>query len=103
MVEDVLARPGAFTGDDVDDAVRQDASRRCISSRTLRDVVLDGLRMIVQPAARAGASFQAAMRKGKFQGMIWPTTPIGSWMTRLSVWSSSVDARPSSLRRTPAK
>ena len=25
MVEDVLARPGAFTGDDVDDAVRQDA------------------------------------------------------------------------------
>ena len=27
--------------------------------------MLDGLRMIVQPAARAGASFQAAMRKGK--------------------------------------
>ena len=31
------------------------------------------------PAASAGASFQAAMSSGKFQGMIWPTTPRGSW------------------------
>ena len=31
------------------------------------------------PAASAGASFQAAIRIGKFQGMIWPTTPSGSW------------------------
>jgi hypothetical protein len=30
------------------------------------------------PVARAGPSFQAAMRSGKFHGMIWPTTPIGS-------------------------
>ena len=27
----------------------------------------------------AGASFQHAIRSGKFQGMIWPTTPSGSW------------------------
>ncbi len=27
------------------------------------------------PAAKAGATFQAAMSKGKFQGIIWPTTP----------------------------
>ena len=27
----------------------------------------------------AGASFQAAIRIGEFQGMIWPTTPSGSW------------------------
>ena len=31
------------------------------------------------PAPMAGASFQAAIRIGKFQGMIWPTTPRGSW------------------------
>jgi len=31
------------------------------------------------PAASAGASFQAAISSGKFQGMIWPTTPSGSW------------------------
>ena len=31
------------------------------------------------PAARAGASFQIAISKGKFQGMICATTPNGSW------------------------
>ena len=34
-----------------------------------------GLMTTVLPAARAGATFQANMRRGKFQGMIWPTTP----------------------------
>jgi len=32
---------------------------------------------MVQPAARAGATFHANMRRGKFHGMIWPTTPTG--------------------------
>jgi hypothetical protein len=27
--------------------------------------------------AMAGAIFQASIRSGKFQGMIWPTTPSG--------------------------
>ena len=31
------------------------------------------------PAAKAGASFHAAIRIEKFHGMIWPTTPSGSW------------------------
>ena len=31
------------------------------------------------PAASAGASFQHAISSGKFHGMIWPTTPSGSW------------------------
>ncbi len=31
------------------------------------------------PAASAGASFQQAISSGKFHGMIWPTTPSGSW------------------------
>jgi hypothetical protein len=33
--------------------------------------------MMVQPAASAGPSFQAAISSGKFQGMICPTTPTG--------------------------
>ena len=37
-----------------------------------------GLRMIVQPAARAGAIFQASISSGKFHGMICPQTPTGS-------------------------
>ncbi len=48
------------------------AKRRAVSG-----VVSAGLRMHVLPQARAGASFHAAMSKGKFQGMIWPQTPMG--------------------------
>ena len=32
----------------------------------------------LQPVASAGPSFHAAINKGKFHGMIWPTTPTGS-------------------------
>ena len=38
-----------------------------------------GLSTTALPAASAGASFHTAMRIGKFHGMIWPTTPSGSW------------------------
>ncbi len=38
-----------------------------------------GLSTTALPAARAGASFQTAIRIGKFHGMICPTTPSGSW------------------------
>ena len=34
--------------------------------------------MAVLPAASAGPSFQEAIRSGKFQGTMSPTTPIGS-------------------------
>jgi hypothetical protein len=37
-----------------------------------------GLRTTVLPAASAGAIFQAAIRIGKFHGVIDPMTPIGS-------------------------
>ena len=36
------------------------------------------LRTTQQPVVSAGASFHAAISRGKFHGMIWPTTPIGS-------------------------
>ncbi|CAB4705895.1 unannotated protein [freshwater metagenome] len=38
-----------------------------------------GFRTTQLPAARAGASFQTAIKIGKFHGIIWPTTPRGSW------------------------
>ena len=37
-----------------------------------------GLSTTQLPAASAGASFHAAIRMGKFHGMICPTTPSGS-------------------------
>ena len=49
------------------------ATRRAVSG-----VCSAGLRMRVLPQARAGPHFHACMSSGKFQGMIWPTTPIGS-------------------------
>ena len=55
------------------------------------------------PAASAGASFQVAISRGKFQGMICPTTPSGSWIQSESVSPSSSEAVPSSARITPAK
>ena len=50
-----------------------------ISTRIEDGVCSAGLRTTALPAASAGASFQTAIRMGKFQGMIWPTTPSGSW------------------------
>ena len=50
-----------------------------ISSRIEAGVCSAGLSTTALPAASAGASFQVAIRIGKFHGMIWPTTPSGSW------------------------
>ena len=44
----------------------------------LAGVCSAGFITTVQPAAMAGASFQVAISSGKFQGIIWPTTPSGS-------------------------
>ncbi|MCY1540680.1 hypothetical protein D9M68_763330 [compost metagenome] len=49
-----------------------------ISTRIDTGVCSAGLSTTQLPAASAGASFHTAMRIGKFHGMIWPTTPMGS-------------------------
>ncbi len=57
-------------------------SRSPISSASTRieaGVCSAGFSTTQLPAASAGASFQTAIRIGKFHGMIWPTTPSGSW------------------------
>ena len=50
-----------------------------ISTMMETGVCSAGLRTTQFPAARAGASFHAAISSGKFHGMICPTTPSGSW------------------------
>ena len=59
-----------------------------MSTSTDAGVCSAGLSTTQQPAARAGASFHVAIRIGKFQGMIWPTTPMGSWKWYATVSSS---------------
>jgi len=78
----------------------------CVSlanSRTESGVSLEGLNTVQQPAASTGASFQAAIRKGKFQGTICPTTPMGSRRIRERVLPSRMLAEPSSAMIQPAK
>ena len=41
----------------------------------------EGFRIMVQPAASAGATLQAIWFSGQFQGVIMPTTPTGSRTT----------------------
>ena len=48
------------------------------SSSSASGVTSDGLSTTQQPAASAGASFQAVVTMGKFHGTISPTTPQGS-------------------------
>ena len=45
-----------------------------------------GLSTTVFPATSAGASFQAGIAIGKFQGVIAPTTPTG---IRTDIWNLS--------------
>ena len=49
------------------------------SLRIDHGVGLAGLSTVQLPAASAGAIFHAAISSGKLNGMIWPTTPSGSW------------------------
>ena len=68
----------AVARDDVDDARGKSASSMMSQKRSaVSGVVSAGFRTTVLPQASAGASFHAAMRSGKFQGMIWPATPSG--------------------------
>ncbi len=48
------------------------------SRSELSEVFSAGLRTMVFPAASAGPSLKAVSVKGKFQGTMQPTTPIGS-------------------------
>ena len=65
--------------DDVDHA-RRESRPRAPARRpagAVSGVCSAGFITIVLPQARAGPHFQASISSGKFQGMIWPTTPTG--------------------------
>ena len=51
------------------------------SSSEVSGAISGALRTTVLPAASAAEPFRQAMCSGKFQGMIIPTTPIGSLRT----------------------
>ena len=64
----------------------------------------EGLRTIVQPAARAGATFWANSTSGAFHGITAPTTPTGSRSVR-TMWSppwNGGSVSPASLSAQPA-
>ena len=52
------------------------------SAKAFRGASLEGLTTMVQPAAMAGATLPMIWCRGKFQGVIIATTPIGSLTTR---------------------
>ena len=56
-------------------------------------VVSAGFRTTVLPHASAGAIFHAAIRSGKFHGMIWPATPSGRVFRPGNAYSS-LSAQP---------
>ena len=56
-----------------------------------------GLIITEQPAANAGAIFQTAIIKGKFQGTIPATTPIGSLTIKLVIDGSVGPTLPNTL------
>ena len=66
-------------------------------------VLSAGFRTTQFPAARAGASFQTAIRIGKFQGIICAITPIGSCTMIETVSLSNSEIEPSSALITLAK
>ena len=73
------------------------------SSRIERGVEELLLSTVQHPEASTGASFHAAIRKGKFQGTICPTTPIGSLNTSERVFESRKFEVSSSVRIADAK
>ncbi|MND06821.1 hypothetical protein D3C83_284390 [compost metagenome] len=56
-------------------------------------VVSAGFKTTVLPHARAGAIFHAAIKSGKFHGMIWPQTPIGETLRPGNAYAS-LSAQP---------
>ena len=68
-----------------------------------------GLRITVLPAASAGASLNAAISNGKFQGTIRPQTPTGSRSVYAWNWPPGTNGMltltvlPSILVAQPAK
>ena len=64
-------------------------------------VISAGLTTMVLPVASAGPTFHEVMATGKFQGMIAPTTPSGSWKV-MSTPPATGTVAPRCLSTAPA-
>lgn len=62
------------------------SARIAPTARAVSGVSDAGLRMTVQPAARAGPIFRVAMAAGKFHGVMSSATPIGWRITMIRFW-----------------
>ncbi|MNT53871.1 hypothetical protein D3C72_1909880 [compost metagenome] len=60
-----------------------------------------GFRTMVLPVIRAGATFQAGMAKGKFHGVMSPTTPRGRRCVKASMFGR-IEGRLWPPRRRPS-
>ncbi len=56
----------------------------------MAEVTSDGLATMVQPEARMKGTRSQRIRNGKFHGVISPTTPIGSRVTRPNILSPEI-------------
>ena len=74
------------------------------SSSAVTGVWSDGLTTIVQPVARAGASFHVSNSSGEFHGTTAATTPTGTRCVKVTKFglSDGIDS-PTSLSAQPAK
>ena len=76
----------AVAGDDVDDPGGSPASTQISAKASaVSGVYSAGFSTTVLPQASAGATFQASISSGKFQGMICPHTPTGRVAGELAV------------------
>ena len=63
-------------------------------ARVVSGVCSAGFNTMVHPAQSAGASFHAAIKRGKFHGTIWAATPIGSRNASASASSETGTTSP---------
>src|SRR5208283_596514 len=77
------------------------SSNQLANSSAVSGVCSAGFNTQVQPAAIAGASFQAAISRGKFQGMICPATPTGSRSVKLNALAGTGITLPFTLFAKP--
>jgi len=68
----------------------------------INGVIGDGLKTTVLPAASAGPILRLAMLRGKFHGVMTPTTPTGSHTEYTSGVSSLGKVEPVSRYASPA-
>ena len=98
--------PAGFAAKAVDDV--QHARRQQVGNQLGQDEDGDGgfsagLSTTQFSGAQRRGQLCVAIRMGSSTGMIWPTTPSGSWMWYATVFSSRFDREPSCARTQPAK